>query len=162
MSTGTGAEMGIDMDVFGGTDPILTIAEEVFAAMVDGEPGLVRPWDGARPEPAAPVHAWVDVHEAGSGRVLLETERTTADALTRALLAMADDETVTEADMVDALGEVANVVGGNVKSLVPETGVLTLPVVSAERPETRAEDLLHELALDWRGHLVVLSLWRLP
>ena len=161
MSTGTGAEMGIDTTVFGGTDPIFTIAEEVFAAMVDGEPGVLRPWDGPRPAPLTPVHAWVDVREAGAGRVLLETERTTADELTRALLAMADDEAVTEADMVDALGEVANVVGGNVKSLVPETGVLTLPIVSTERPATPAEDLLHELALDWRGRVVVLSLWRL-
>lgn len=154
--------MGLDVDALGNTDPILSIAEEVFSAMIDGEPGLLNPWYGDRPDAVDPMYAWVDVHEAGSGRVLIEAERTTVVELTRALLAMGADEEVTEADMVDGLGEVANVVGGNVKALVPETGVLTLPQVSSERPPSAAEDLVHELALDWRGRLVVLSLWRLP
>lgn len=154
--------MGFDVDVLGNTDPVLSIAEEVFAAMIDGEPGLVRPWDGDRPAADRPLHAWVDVHEAGSGRVLIEAEHATVVEITRALLAMGPDEDVTDEDMVDALGEVANVVGGNVKALVPATGVLTLPQVSAERPPSGPDDLLHEVALDWRGRLVVLSLWRLP
>ena len=152
----------VDLEAFAGADPILVITEEVFAAMVDGEPGLLRVWEGERPGLAEPVLAWVDVYGPTSGRVMLETEASTAEALTRALLAMGPDERVEPTDLVDALGEVINVVGGNVKSLVPEHSDLSLPTVSAERPHTDPAARLHELVLDWQGRLLAVSLWRLP
>lgn len=156
--------MSIEIDIaqFAGTDPVLDIAAEVFAAMIDGEPGLLRVWDGTEPALVDEIHAWVDVHGAMSGRILLSTERSTAQELTRGLLAMAPDEPVDDSDIVDALGEVANVVGGNVKALVPDPGALTLPQVAHERPETDPAALLHRLCLDWRGRLLVIGLWRLP
>ncbi len=39
--------------------------------------------------------------------------------------------------------------------------MLTLPEVTKERPTTEG-GLLHTLSLDWRGRLLVLSLWMLP
>ncbi len=150
----------IDMQVFEGTDPVYDIASEVFAAMIDGEPGLVRRWEGETPAPVDELFAWVDVNGPINGRVLLSTEHTTAVEVTRALLGLAPDEPVVHADIVDALGEVANVVGGNVKSLGPDHSVLTLPEVTKERPLTEG-GLLHSLCLDWRGRLLVLSLWTL-
>lgn len=154
--------MGVDIDVFAGSDPVLAIAEEVFAAMVDGEPGYLRPWYGDLPAASDPMYAWVDVQGAMPGRVLVTAERETAEEITRALLAMGPEEVVSDADYVDALGEVANVVGGNVKALVPEAGTLTIPEVGRERPATAPDALLHALPLDWRGRLVDISLWRLP
>ena len=154
--------MDIDITTFAGTDPIFVIADEVFTAMIDGEEGYLRVWDGPAPVLLDPMHAWVDVNGTTSGRVLLSTEHSTADALARALLAMEPDEVVSPEDFVDALGEVANVVGGNVKSLVPDPGVLTLPQVTQDRPPTLPDALMYELALDWRGPAVVISLWRLP
>ncbi len=154
--------MDIDIAAFAGTDPIYVIAEEVFTAMIDGEPGHLQVWDGAAPEMVEPMYAWVDVNGTTSGRVLLATERTTAEDLARSLLGMEPAEPVSTEDFVDALGEVANVVGGNVKSLVPDPGVLTLPQVTHERPPTEPEELFYELALDWRGRAVVISLWKLP
>ncbi|GEN80596.1 chemotaxis protein CheX [Actinotalea fermentans] len=151
----------IDVQAFEGTDPVYDIASEVFAAMIDGEPGFVRPWEGAPPAPVDELFAWVDVTGPMNGRVLLSTETTTAVEVTRALLGLAPDEPVVHADIVDALGEVANVVGGNVKSLGPDHSVLTLPEVTKERPTTEG-GLLHTLSLDWRGRLLVLSLWMLP
>jgi hypothetical protein len=152
----------IDIDVFQGTDPIWTIAEEVFTAMIDGEPGYLRLWDGPVPTLADERYAWVDVHGAQAGRILLTSELPTVEHLTRALLGMDEAEAVSDADLVDALGEVANVVGGNVKALVPDPGVLTLPEVTHERPSTEGQDLLYELALDWRGRILLISLWKLP
>ncbi|KGM13836.1 hypothetical protein N869_09050 [Cellulomonas bogoriensis 69B4 = DSM 16987] len=153
--------MDIDIQAFAGADPILAIAEEVFTAMIDGEPGHVLPALSA-PELGDPMHAWVDVQGTTSGRVLLSTERATADDLARALLGMEPDEEVSTEDFVDALGEVANVVGGNVKALVPDPGVLTLPQVTQERPPTQDGSQIYELNLDWRGRAVVISLWKLP
>lgn len=151
----------IDMQAFEGADPVYDIATEVFAAMIDGEPGHVVRWAGERPEPVEELFAWVDVTGPMSGRVLLSTEHATAVEVTRALLGLDPDEPVVHTDIIDALGEVANVVGGNVKSLGPDHSVLTLPEVAKERPDT-AGSLLHDLALDWRGRLLVLSLWVMP
>lgn len=152
----------VDIQVFEGTDPVYEIATEVFAAMIDGEPGFVRKWDGPVPAPVDELFAWVDVQGPMNGRVLLATEHTTAIEVTRALLGLAPDDVVGHADIVDALGEVANVVGGNVKSLAPDHSALTLPEVSPDRPSTEDAGLLHDLALDWRGRKLVISLWKLP
>jgi CheY-specific phosphatase CheX len=152
----------VDIEALQGTDPVYVIAEEVFAAMVDGESGHLRTWDGPQPSLAEEVHAWVDVHGAMSGRVLLSTEQPTARRITRALLGMTPDEAVGDADLVDALGEVANVVGGNLKALTAHPGALTLPVVTRERPHTDPDALLYGLALDWRGLPLVITLWSLP
>lgn len=152
----------IDMSAFAGTDPIFTIAEEVFSAMIDGEPGLLVPWPEGEVEQDDVMHAWVDVAGEHPGRVLFSTARSTALAITRALLAMEEGEPVGDADFVDALGEVANVVGGNVKALVPDPGALTLPQVThAGPPPLEPERLLHETRMSWRGQMLAISLWSL-
>lgn len=151
----------VDIEAFGGTDPVLSIAEDLFASMVDAEPGTLRPWDGPAPAIASEIHAWVDVHGPSAGRVLLTTEETTAEDLARALLGLEPGDDVSDADLVDALGEVANVVGGNVKALVVDPHALSLPVVDRTEPRGDVGDLLHRLTLDWRGRLLVLSLWSL-
>src|SRR5690606_32141490 len=83
-----GARMtsAVDISQIAGSDPVLEIAEEVFAAMIDGEPGLVNPWYGDVPALAHEIHAWVDVHGPNPGRVLVSTEEETAQLLARALL----------------------------------------------------------------------------
>ena len=108
----------IDMGIFAET--VFAIAEEVFTAMIDPEPDVLRP----APEPVElsedATWAWVDVHGEHPGRVMLGTDHATAEMLTRALLAVPEGEAVSEADFVDAVGEIANVVGGNIKALVPD------------------------------------------
>lgn len=150
----------IDVTAFEGADPVYDIATEVFAAMIDGEPGFVQRWEGPEPSPADALFAWVDVRGPLNGRVLLATEHSTAVEVTRALLGLAEEDEVGTADIVDAFGEVANVVGGNVKSLAPDHSVLTLPEVTSERPAT-VGGLMHSVALDWRGRPLVISLWNL-
>lgn len=152
----------VDIEAFQGTDPVYVIAEEVFSAMVDGEGGHLRIWDGPEPLLAEEVHAWVDVHGPASGRVLLSTEAPTARRITRALLGMGAEEAVGDVDLADALGEVANVVGGNLKALVAHPGAMTLPEVTHVRPFTDPDSLIYALALDWRGRPLVITLWNLP
>ncbi|NTW41284.1 MAG: chemotaxis protein CheX [Cellulomonadaceae bacterium] len=151
----------IDTSVFAGTDPIFAIAEELFGSMIDGEPGYLSPWHGPTPVIDDEMFAFVDVGGEHPGRVLMSTHRDTAMQITRQLLMMEPGETVGDADFVDALGEVANVVGGNVKALVPDPGALTLPVVTRERPETRPDALVHESVMDWRGNPLIISIWGL-
>jgi len=150
---------GIDMGVF--SETVFAIAEEVFTAMIDGEPGMLQPWFDDLPPFDPGTYAWVDVHGHQPGRVLVGTGTETATALTRALLAMDEDDPVSDADFVDAFGEIANVVGGNVKALVPDPGPLTLPIVASSAPDDGAM-LLHEARFAWRGRPLAISLWGLP
>jgi hypothetical protein len=123
----------------------------VFAAMVDGEDGGLHPWPGPRPVHAEPLAAWVDLHGPWAGRASLVTDASTARDLARALLGLAPGDDVSPDDLVDAFGEIANVVGGNVKALLPETGTLGLPQVGPAAPVPDAATVVHELRLAWRG-----------
>jgi len=141
------------------TVQITEIAEEIFAAMIDGEPGLLGPWLDGPITLVDPLHAWVEMHDVFSGRVVLSTETSTAHELVRGLLGMGSDETVSEADLVDAFGEVANVVGGNLKALLPTQGRLTLPQVDRVAPATIGSVRFDGAVLSWRGLPLEISVW---
>ena len=68
-------------------------------------------------------------------------------------------EPVGPEDLVDAFGEVANVVGGNVKALLPHPGTLGLPQVAPALPDLPGTALAHELRLDWHGRPIVVVVW---
>jgi hypothetical protein len=72
---------------------------------------------------------------------------------------MPADEAVSEDDLVDAFGEVVNVVGGNVKSLLPLQGTLGLPQVATSAPVVPDGVLVQELLLSWRGRPLVVAVW---
>ncbi len=148
------------MTVTATADYVLTIAQEMFSAMVDGEPGLVDWWDGAAAVILDPVNAWVDVRSAEPVRALLTTERATAEHITRALLGMESEEEVASEDMQDAFGEIANVIGGNLKGLMPEVGTLTLPIVTSG-PSGMLGTPAWECHLMWRAAPIVIAMWHL-
>jgi chemotaxis protein CheX len=152
----------VDIKAFNGTDLVYAIAAEVFSTMIDGEGGYLTTWGGSEPALPDAVHAWVDVRDAMIRRILLSTEQRMARRITRALLGMDADAAVGDVDLVDALGEVANVVGGNVRALVNSPGAMGIPKVAHERPLIDPDFLLHALTLDWRGAPLVISLWSLP
>lgn len=139
-------------------DEVQAIAQEVFAAMIDGEPESLVPWPDAGTGTDAMV-AWVDVHGPWLGRASLETTTPAAHELARALLAMEPDEVVPDEDLVDALGELANVVGGNVKALLPEHGTLGLPMVADRLPDGSPAAAVQRVPLAWRGHPFVVTVW---
>ena len=139
-------------------DEVQAIAQEVFAAMIDGEPESLVPWPDAGTGSDAVV-AWVDVHGPWLGRASLETSTPAAHELARALLSMEADETVPREDVVDALGELANVVGGNVKALLPEHGTLGLPKVADRLPDGQLAAAVQRVPLAWRGHPFVVTVW---
>lgn len=62
-----------------------------------------------------------------------------AGPLAAALLGTPDGQEPTAADVDDAVGEIANIVAGNVKALLPEPSTLSLPRVSALSAENNPE-----------------------
>lgn len=139
---------------------VLDIARDLFAALVDGEPGHVAEWGGAGVDLTEPVHAWVDITCAHPLRATVTTDRGTAADIARALLALAPDEAVTREDAEDTLGEMANVIGGNLEGLVARSAALTVPVV-ARGPVETAGRRAWERRLRWRDRPVVISMWQL-
>lgn len=150
--------MSLDVGV---VDSIVTIADDFFTAMITGEPGSVFPVEPGTHTLPEVVHAWVDVNGSYSARALLSTDPRTADEIARALLGMSEGEAVTEEDLVDAFGEMANVIGGNIKSMLPEQGKMTLPQVAREAPPAAEVEPVSTVELDWAGRGLVVTIWQL-
>lgn len=98
--------------------------------------------------------AWsavVTVTGEWQGVVTVELGEDVAHDLTRRMLAVPENEGVTDADTADAVGELVNMIGGNVKSLMPGPSALSLPTVAAGRAAFSSE-ITEVLRLDvlWR------------
>ncbi|WP_062138010.1 chemotaxis protein CheX [Demequina aestuarii] len=143
-------------------EALMGIATDLFETMVDGEPGHLTLWWGEPPELEDSRFTWVDIQGQPATRVLLAASRETGEQLTRALLALPEGSAVGDEDFADAVGEVANVVGGNIKSMVPDGGALTLPSVAHAAPDAPGAIAIIDTYLSWRGAPLHVSLWALP
>lgn len=132
---------------------IEAIAGEAWIALV-GEDEVLVPLP--EPLPVDVLSAWVDVVGPWTGTVVLTTGVDTAARLTRALLAEAAPEVLEQEDVDDAFGEIANVVGGNVKAALPGTHALSLPQVG-EAPVVRNPGDAVRIDVLWRGQPLSIS-----
>ena len=129
------------------------IAQEAWIALV-GEEEVLLPVPARLP--AGVVSGWVGIVGPWTGSVVLTTGRDTAEELCRALLGPATPPVVEEEDVVDAFGEIANVVGGNVKAALPGPSGLSLPQVG-EAPDVRNPADHVRVDVLWRGEPVSIS-----
>jgi len=142
-------------------DHVVAITRDLFTAMVDGEPGELDELPGTAPVLTDSVRAWVEIRGDRALRTLVATGRLTAERITRALLDLEEHDDVAADDVGDALGEIANVIGGNVKGLLPDRSVLSLPVVAFGGPAPDGAPLWTR-SLQWREEPLVVSLWDVP
>lgn len=86
--------------------------------------------DVPRP-PEADLHVvgMVNITGGWEGSVLVRCTRPLARSITEAMFGMDPGEAGAD-EIADALGEIANMIGGNVKSLVPGPSQLSLPTVA--------------------------------
>jgi hypothetical protein len=132
-------------------ETVQSIAQEAWSALVGDDEFLV-PLPGGLPDDA--VSSWVDVVGPWTGAVVITTARSTAEELSRCLLKEHAPPVLDTEDIEDGLGELANVVGGNVKAVLPGPSVLGLPEVGsapAAGSDTCRVDLL------WRGQSLTIS-----
>ncbi len=129
------------------------IADQAWVALV-GEDEFLVPLPG---EPVAdPVSSWVEIAGPWNGSVVLTTGRGTAEELARCLLRDHAPEVLDGEDVDDALGEIANVVGGNVKAVLPGPSVLGLPRTGTA-PETGAPADTCRVEALWRGRPLTIT-----
>jgi hypothetical protein len=132
-------------------ETVQSITQEAWSALIGDDEFLV-PLPGGLPDDA--VSAWVEVVGPWTGAVVLTCGRSTAEELSRCLLAEHAPPVLDAEDVQDALGELANVVGGNVKAVLPGPSVLGLPEVGAA-PEAGADACRVDLL--WRGRSLTVT-----
>lgn len=115
------------------TQPVLTdvlaILHEVWDSFVGADEPLLPVPDRTGADWIG-YAATITISGAWSGIVSLEFAADTAAAVSSRMLGL---DQVTEEDVADAVGELVNMVGGNVKGLVPGPSVLSLPIVTTGR-----------------------------
>ena len=139
------------------TQEVAEIVSSVWQSL-DLEIQLIR-----EPEPLSRSH-WeltgcIQITGAWRGALTATCGQVLGRNIAAAMLGMATEE-VSDADINDALGEIVNMLGGNVKALLPPPCQLSLPSVTSGSqyhlnvPKTQVIDTLH---FESGGHALVLQ-----
>ncbi|GAA1800896.1 hypothetical protein GCM10009682_23180 [Luedemannella flava] len=123
-----------------GTDPLIPIEES----------------------PSTDIVASVSITGGWSGHVVVSCSDAAAKQAAAAFLMM-DATEVSADDVTDVLGELANIVGGNVKSMLPASSMVSLPqVVNVSGGSVRWPACVQicELAGVWREEPVSIAMWQ--
>ncbi len=113
-------------------NPFIKAVTGVFATMIDQPVRLGKPVLKKNPVASHPISSVITMQGAASGCVVVSFPESVALALASALL----DETfeTLDADGIDALGEIANMIAGNAKNEFPDdTGTMSVPQVVTDR-----------------------------
>jgi chemotaxis protein CheX len=104
------------------------------------------------------VQASVAIRGDWTGTVTLEMAPDTAETAARTMLHL---DAVEDGDVTDALGELVNMIGGNIKSLLPSGSTLGLPIVThAPLRPARSEGTEHyRVELTWAGTPIRIRVW---
>jgi chemotaxis protein CheX len=142
-------------------EDLSAIAGQVWASYLDpeGEHPLIP---GGLTGAPSDVVASVSVSGGWSGHVVVSCS-TTAAKQTAAAFLMMDAGDVSTDDVADVMGELANIVGGNVKSMLPSSSFVSLPqVVNGAEAGVRwpACHQVTELTGTWHGEPMSISVWQ--
>jgi chemotaxis protein CheX len=138
-------------------DDLKVIADQVWSSYLDldgGSPLMPVPHE----KRADDVTASVSVTGAWRGHVLVSCSEAASKHVAAALLGIEFDD-VAEEDVADALGELANIIGGNVKSLLPEPRALSLPHVHVDGASGRYPSVTEVCHLEgtWMAESVTVT-----
>ena len=138
-------------------DDLEVITREVWTSFLDGDPSGLVATSGDMP--ADKITGCVHLSGAYTGSIMLQCSPPAARDAAAALFSMAPGS-VTQTEVVDALGEIANMVGGNVKSMLPGPSALSLPSVVQGQLSLPGTRMVREIQLSWRAEPLFVSLWQ--
>ncbi|MDH5563934.1 MAG: chemotaxis protein CheX [Nitrospirota bacterium] len=142
-------------------EEILEITETTWQSML----GLdIRP--GSLPASMGPVDGYftgkVEISGAWTGAVLLHGSRQLAQAAADMIFSH-EPGGGSEQDSLDAMYELTNIIGGNIKSLLPEPCQLSLPTVEATTDDhlrVLGMERMSELVFDCQDQPLFVSVWQ--
>jgi chemotaxis protein CheX len=138
-------------------DDLEVITREVWTSFLDGDPaGLVA---GGDPPTGEQITGCVHLSGAYTGSIMLQCSPPAARDAAAALFSIAPSD-VTQTEVVDAIGEIANMVGGNVKSMLPGPSLLSLPLVVQGVLSVPGAQVVRTVQLIWRAEPLTVSLWQ--
>ena len=146
--------------VHSGPEPavIEQIVQDVFTGLLGEQEVLpyAVPYDGT----PLSVSASVSVTGGWSGHVVFACGEEVGRTIAAGLL-MAEPDDINDDDLSDAMGEMANVIGGNVKSVMPGPSKLSLPVAIIGNASERRPGAIEttRVELTWRDAPLVVSVW---
>jgi chemotaxis protein CheX len=134
------------------------VVEEVWATFLGEEEPLFPALEAADPA-GTTWSAAVTISGGWQGMVTVRLPEPLARILTQQMLGTDGDPAAgADEDLVDATGELVNVIGGNVKSLVPGPSTLSLPVVAPGRISASSElPPVAALHYSWSGQPVTVE-----
>ncbi len=122
-------------------DAVIEVTNAVCESLL-GDVPEARDQSTASPEG---ISAWVTIRGAWSGNIEVRLSSGLARRLTRELMCT-EASSNDDADLRDVVGELANMIGGNLKALLPEPCALSLPSVATMRPAA-TPDLVQAFSL---------------
>jgi chemotaxis protein CheX len=151
--------MSVEVEV--NENDLAEMVEQVWESYLDPEGinPLIPTYDENQP---SEVHSSVSITGSWTGHIVYASSTTAARRAAAAFLAM-DASEVSEEDVSDVLGELANIVGGNVKAMLPPGAHLSLPQVmlapeaTSRYPSTERISGVYGM---WEGEPVSISMWQ--
>jgi hypothetical protein len=137
-----------------GTDDVWQIVADVWQSLLGQQAAQVEHAFGLD----GTLTGSVDVRGDWTGLVTVTLPRRAADAVTRSMLGFDAADEVMDEDVRDAVGELANVIGGNVKALVPRPARLGLPRIVSGLAPTHAQ-LVCRVGVEWSGQVARVAVW---
>jgi chemotaxis protein CheX len=150
--------MSVEVEV--NENDLAELVEQVWESYLDpeGVSPLIPTYDENQP---SEVHSSVSITGSWTGHIVYASSAQAARRAAAAFLATEVDE-VSQEDISDVLGELVNIVGGNLKAMLPPGAILSLPqVVLAPESTARfpnAERISGVYGL-WDGEPVSVSMW---
>jgi chemotaxis protein CheX len=137
------------------------VTEQVWESFInaDGDPEAARLRPIGRPGRPGGISAVVTVAGAWHGAIVVSCSPAAARQLAGVLLGLPEGQVSTN-DVDDALGELANIIGGNIKGLLPGPSTLSLPYLAALPGDTvpwPAGGAFSQLAVDWYDEPVLVT-----
>jgi chemotaxis protein CheX len=156
--TATTTEPTSGIDFAPTEEELATFVHDVWTSFIGDTPEpLPGPAQAAAVCGPDMVAAAVSITGSWQGHVVVQVSAAAASALAAAFLGLEDAAEAEPADVEDALGELVNMVGGNVKSLVPASSALSLPLVIrgvSSAPDTKT---VCSTAVLWRDEPIVVT-----
>lgn len=143
--------------------PILTVeiiadvTRDVWNALLADDGGLLP---GVLDDDTGGMAATVEISGAWNGTACLSCSAAAGRHAASAMFGM-DDAELSSVDIADAVGELVNVVGGNIKSLLPGPTQLSLPTFHEDGLSwvPGSLELAHEVKFSWMAEPVMVTVW---
>ena len=133
-------------------DELRSMTDDMWASLISPAPSEIDVVEF----PRYTIRGHVELLGGWFGCVQVETSVDGAAAIAGQMLALPIAD-VALPDLEDALGELANILGGSVKSCIDGQTMLSLPQVGAPEDVEPDAGHLHRICVSWNGHPIVVT-----